>query len=205
MDSRRRPLAVLLPTAVLLGAGLAGCGSSGIGEAAPTATVTVTAPAPAPATPAAPSSGPAPSQEGTGAAALALGPGDFVDVSPADGVDLDVLASPSGNLYCLMSSGEEDAAGGSVSCTASEAGWAVPEEPGCEQDWVATEISLSEQVTTGQCRGDTYADPGAVVLAYGEGWTAGAVSCASREDGITCSDARTGHGFRISRDSYLVF
>lgn len=92
-----------------------------------------------------------------------------------------------------------------IECHVLEAGWSVPEDPGCELDWVGTELFLDTDVYAGACRGDTFLTDEATPLDYGDGWSAGPLSCLSREDGVTCSHSESGHGFRVSRNSYLVF
>jgi hypothetical protein len=42
------------------------------------------------------------------------------------------------------------------------------------------------------------------VLDYGQQLTTGAITCDSEPSGMTCTNASTGHFFRVSRDSYQV-
>ncbi len=42
-------------------------------------------------------------------------------------------------------------------------------------------------------------------MAHGEASTIGAITCISRLDGLTCTHARTGRGFFLSRGSYKQF
>ena len=46
--------------------------------------------------------------------------------------------------------------------------------------------------------------PGLQTLDYGQTHSAGAITCDSEPSGVTCTDAGTGHFFRVSRDSYQV-
>jgi hypothetical protein len=41
-----------------------------------------------------------------------------------------------------------------------------------------------------------------VTLDYGQTKSVGLMTCASEPSGVTCTDASTGHFFRVSRDSY---
>jgi hypothetical protein len=44
--------------------------------------------------------------------------------------------------------------------------------------------------------------PGLWTLGYGQSLAAGKITCDSQSTGMTCSDATTGHYFRVARDSY---
>jgi hypothetical protein len=59
-----------------------------------------------------------------------------------------------------------------------------------------------EVATTGRtvivCHGDTAIDPRARVVAYGNVWRRGGLSCSSKATGLRCSN-RSGHGFFLSR------
>jgi hypothetical protein len=41
-------------------------------------------------------------------------------------------------------------------------------------------------------------------LGYGQTHTEGPIMCDSEATGVTCTDSRTGHFFRVSRDSYQL-
>ncbi|MEA2197247.1 MAG: hypothetical protein QOJ25_1298, partial [Solirubrobacteraceae bacterium] len=48
------------------------------------------------------------------------------------------------------------------------------------------------------CAGDTTLDPSAQPLHYGTNTLVDRFQCASRTNGMTCTDQRTGHGFFIA-------
>lgn len=203
------PSAVLLLAAALVATGAVACGGDAAPESAGVVTVTVTASAPEETTATTappPEPSPTASTDGVdpgGSGDLVALAEDAVDVTPGDGPALPNFGSPSGNIQCVLGGdGEPDSA--YVQCVALEADWAVPEEAGCELDWAPTELSLASDVYAGGCRGDTFLTDEPVVLGYGEAWTLDPITCVSRRDGMTCVDVDTGHGFQISRGSYLV-
>lgn len=53
------------------------------------------------------------------------------------------------------------------------------------------------------CAGDV--EGGGPVLAYGKQIAVGNVHCVSREDGVTCQDVSSGHGFKVSRAAYQLY
>ena len=55
------------------------------------------------------------------------------------------------------------------------------------------------------CAGDTVMNPSDNPLQYGTATSAGALSCDSEADGVTCRNTSTGHGFFLSVQSYRVF
>ena len=52
------------------------------------------------------------------------------------------------------------------------------------------------------CNSDTLRNSALPTLSYGSTCPVNPISCVSRPSGITCSDATSGHYFRVSRDSY---
>jgi hypothetical protein len=108
--------------------------------------------------------------------------------------------SPSGNIGCILYEGN-------ARCDIDKHGWTVPPRP----------ASCPEQVDYGQgltveregkagvvCAGDTAMNAKDPVLGYGEAAEVAGTTCASREDGITCTNAE-GHGFFISVQGYKFF
>ena len=55
------------------------------------------------------------------------------------------------------------------------------------------------------CAGDTARDPSAKPLAYNSDTVVGSFRCASRSDGMTCTNTKTGHGFFIAIQGYRAF
>lgn len=54
------------------------------------------------------------------------------------------------------------------------------------------------------CHGDTIASPGAPVLRYGAAWQGKAMSCASTQAGLRCTNG-AGRGFEMSRARLSLF
>ncbi len=79
----------------------------------------------------------------------------------------------------------------------------VPEPRGsCDLDW--TGFVLDETSAQPECAGDSVYDEGAPVLAYGEHWAKGSITCDSREAGLRCQNG-SGHGFTLARGSSASF
>ncbi len=150
--------------------------------------------------------GDAPATPGTAATGLPdvlLGP-----VSLEPGPDGYVtFQTPSGNIFCGLGA----PVGGtpaSVRCDLLEADYPdVPAVPCDFGDFVPGTASLDAAGTAvvGGCVGDTVVDPNAVELPYGGNARAGDLVCHSAEDGVTCGDLVSGHGFQVSRGAHRVF
>jgi hypothetical protein len=54
------------------------------------------------------------------------------------------------------------------------------------------------------CAGDTVYDSRARILAYGQVWRRGGLTCWSRTVGLRCTNAQR-HGFTLARERYTVF
>jgi hypothetical protein len=126
------------------------------------------------------------------------------------------FASPSGNIRCDLDS--IDSSVPTAMCQISRKTYTVP--PGLPRD----------DVSGGPCPYDRVSDlgrdfrldpgkPGYIrctfsaldsgvgpwpTLAYGHTRSAGTLTCDSEPGGMTCTDSRSGHFFRVSRDSYQV-
>ncbi len=72
----------------------------------------------------------------------------------------------------------------------------------CDLDW--TGFVLDETSAQPECAGDSVYDEGAPVLAYGEHWAKGSITCDSREAGLRCQNG-SGHGFTLARGSSASF
>ena len=114
--------------------------------------------------------------------------------------------SPSGNIMCAIYDDGDIAEG---RCDIAD--WhyqAPPQTQNCEggdfQGGVAT-IAAAGPGIVGVCAGDTVADRTNPVLAYGKNAGLGRFGCHSAENGVTCANLATDHGFRLSRDSYQIF
>lgn len=123
-----------------------------------------------------------------------------VEIGTESTLELDAFQSPSGNIGCILIEGN-------ARCDIDKHGWTPPPRP----------ASCSDQVDYGQgltveregeagvvCAGDTAMNQKAPVLGYGEAAEGDGTVCASRKDGITCTNA-DGHGFFISVQGYKFF
>lgn len=108
--------------------------------------------------------------------------------------------TPSGNIWCLVSDGVDGTNG--VVCEIREHTYTPPPKPtDCPLAWgdrVSLEPGSAPEV---HCHGDTIFEPGTPTLPYGQARSAGPIRCESQPTGVTCTEATTGHFFRISRES----
>jgi hypothetical protein len=116
-------------------------------------------------------------------------------------VHLATFKSPSSNIGCMIIAG-------TARCDIKQKSWSLPPRPSTCPQIVDFGQGL---IVTGSgpghlvCAGDTTLDPSARVLPYNTDTAVGAFRCQSRTDGMTCTDASTGHGFFISIQSYRAF
>ncbi len=94
------------------------------------------------------------------------------------------FASPSGNIACDVFTRDDGTS--FATCDISDATYVAPPKP------------------AGSCHGDSNVVPGLPTLPYGQTRSAGPITCDSEPSGMACTDASTGHYFRISRESYEV-
>ena len=116
--------------------------------------------------------------------------------TPASADDLLFFRSPSGNINCLIATGEFS----EVRCDMIEStpSFTAP-PPDCDLDWGrAFNIGPSDRKGQLACVGDTVIDAGAITLNYGKTISLGSLSCTSEKTGMTCSNP-AGHGFTIAR------
>lgn len=108
--------------------------------------------------------------------------------------------SPSENIDCGMGSLGNKAF---ASCEVADHTWVAPPRPErCEQEW-GDRIELQQGTPpVFICASDTLRANNLPILPYGNAWSMNPLTCASAPAGMTCTDASTGHFFRISRDSY---
>jgi hypothetical protein len=113
--------------------------------------------------------------------------------------------SPSGNIFCDMHTGDD--AKSQTTCIVTEYSWvAPPRSPDCTADehW-GDALSLYQGRAAFNCYHRLPDDPTAgQTLNYGQTLANGAITCQSQPAGITCTDAGTGHFFRIARESYQL-
>jgi hypothetical protein len=110
--------------------------------------------------------------------------------------------SPSGIIVCHMTAAADGT--GAVACDVEDTTYAPPGSGNCDP------FSLDQgSAPNANCHMDVVVPgtpPGhgrAVdVLGYGQTHSLGAITCDSEPAGMTCTDASTGHYFRLSPESY---
>lgn len=107
--------------------------------------------------------------------------------------------SPTGTIGCVFFQG-------SVRCDVAEHTWDLPPRPADCEFGYGQGLSISAGAEPEiVCAGDTTLFGDYPTLAYGESVTVGALRCDSAEDGVTCRDTKSGHGFVVARESYETF
>ncbi|MGV0634823.1 DUF6636 domain-containing protein [Mycolicibacillus trivialis] len=116
------------------------------------------------------------------------------------------FTSPSGNINCAIWESGHDIAP-HVRCDLKERTFAPPPRPtDCAMGPWAKSVTLKRgEPAELRCISDSVISADAVVLEYGREISAEGFDCRSRSDGITCTDATTGNGFRLARDSYEFY
>lgn len=108
--------------------------------------------------------------------------------------------SPTGNIDCGIGLLNNNAF---ALCEIGAHTWIAPPRPSsCEGGW-GDRIGMDQGSSPALgCHTDTLRGTTQPVLGYGKTLAAGPISCDSEPTGMTCTDASTGHFFRISRDAY---
>jgi hypothetical protein len=122
--------------------------------------------------------------------------------SPALAQDLMFFRSPTGNIGCMIATGDWAEA----RCDLRELTTKIPPAPAdCDLDW-GHAFGIGPQDTRGYriCAGDTVADPNAMTLNYGDHIDLGGFRCTSEKTGMTCTNP-AGHGFTIAKGSQTLF
>lgn len=106
--------------------------------------------------------------------------------------------TPSSNVGCVI-------APSIARCDIRERNWdPTPSSAPCDLDY-GQGISLdAEGFAQFVCAGDTTLG-GPATLGYGESAQRGTLRCDSARAGVTCTEARSGHGFFLSRESFRIF
>jgi hypothetical protein len=105
--------------------------------------------------------------------------------------------TPSRNIGCYLDSSQ-------VRCDIRERSWSPPPKPAsCELDW-GQGIVVGETDAEFVCAGDT-ALGGKATLGYGQSAQRGPYLCESAQNGLTCTNTASGHGFFLSKESYRSF
>lgn len=109
--------------------------------------------------------------------------------------------TPSGNIMCWI-------AENTAACSIIDYTYADRQRPAdCSPaEWPSTFWLSEGKPASVDCSDEppgTYTGMRAhVALDYGQTKSVGVMSCASEPSSVTCTDASTGHSFRVSRDSY---
>ena len=125
--------------------------------------------------------------------------------------------SPSGNIACDYQQGwNGDATAGYVSCEVHDHTWVAPPA-------TCTGPDNDRERAQNMTGGDEFAlfggkpaslscywgsgplsTPDKSTLDYGQTLSVGTITCDSETSGVTCTDASTGHFFRVARESYQL-
>ena len=126
----------------------------------------------------------------------------WLSAAPAAADDYLAFHAPSGNIQCMIATGDDPEA----RCDIMEVISAIPARPkDCDLDYGhALGIGAQDMRGTRICAGDTVADPNGLVLAYGEHQAIGGFRCTSQTTGMTCTNP-AGHGFTIAKRAQKLF
>ena len=182
---------------IVLVLALSGCGAG-------TKTVTVTTPT-SPGTTGSSSGGAGlptttTSTSSSGGAGVSTTASTSATSAPTRTVSISTFSSPSGNIGCLIING-------SARCDIRNRHWSPPPHPSsCPPvvDYGQGLIVDTRGNARFVCAGDTALNPSAPPLQYGVDTRVGGLTCASRSDGMTCTNAY-GHGFTIAIQGYRIF
>jgi hypothetical protein len=179
---------------------LTSCGSGEPTNASQPVTVTATVSiAPTEAT----TDAPDPTPTGSSASAGMPEPAGSEEAGPPpiDGpvVDRETFSSPTGNILCTMRFG--------VTCRIGQRDYDdLPRPADCTLDWSADFTIGFDAGEFGVCAGDTpFETATAPPLPYGRTSVLRGRACKSTEEGMTCWDTKSGHGFRVARGDYDLF
>ena len=121
--------------------------------------------------------------------------------TPAFADDFIYFHTPSGNIHCMLMSGDY----ASARCDMQELTQSFPNPPkDCDLDWGdAFEVTQNDRGHV-LCHGDTVMNPDSMELGYGASATLGDFTCTSQKTGMTCTNAQ-GHGFTIAKARQILF
>lgn len=132
----------------------------------------------------------------------------FAQAAPAgaDPGQPNEFRTPSQNITCLLSVGDNPAYN-HVRCEIAQIDYTPPPpSPDCGSfaKSMGHMVFLFQGKPAGfVCPHDSILpDVNVPVLGYGQSMSAGSFNCESTEGGVKCSDATSGHGFRLSRAGY---
>lgn len=122
---------------------------------------------------------------------------------PLAGADGGSFQSPSGNIYCLLGTGNDGT--NRADCQVQHHTYPVPPPGECHLGGWGSQFSLKQgsQVEL-VCQGGVLTGPPMPTLGFGQTRSIGAITCQSEPAGMRCTDNSTGHSFLVSRDSYQL-
>jgi len=126
----------------------------------------------------------------------------LVSSAPALADDLLFFHAPSGNIHCLIATGDYAEA----RCDILQLTSPIPKPPDdCDLDFGhAFGVGLQDVQGYRICAGDTVGDPKGPVLQYGDHIDLGGFRCTSQTTGMTCTNP-AGHGFTIAKRAQKLF
>lgn len=187
--------------AVLLATVLVGAGAFGVTRLLSSGSGTGTGPEVITTGTAGPSMDPTSTPTATPTPPATKDPGTAIDpaTDPRFSATRAAFVSPTTNIACLMTSAE-------VRCDVRERTWTLPPTPAdCQGEFGTGAVLVGSGRGELSCVSDTVAGSSLPTLAYGEAVRLAGVVCTSRDTGMRCENENTGHGFRVSRDTYDVF
>ena len=126
------------------------------------------------------------------------GPIDKISPAPADAIWASLVETPSQNISCEL---HDDA----VSCSIYERNYADAGQEDCANELFSITVGSGQpELACGQEFLGT-ADQSVMTLDYGGSVANDSFACSSAEDGMTCWNQWTGHGFKIARRGYWSF
>ena len=126
----------------------------------------------------------------------------LVVASPALADDALFFRSPSGNINCVLGTGDD----AYVRCDIAEFTPSFSRPPAeCDLDWGDSfEITVTGRKGALGCHGDTAFSEESFTLGYDDVLIFGGFACTSERTGMSCINER-GHGFEISKTKQRVF
>ena len=119
--------------------------------------------------------------------------------------------SPSGNIVCDLT--DQGRGSAHLACSIGDYTYQAPINGETQQpcsdlpNFFNLEQGMQPLIVCdlgGQIRADNLHGAGLRTLGYGQTQSAGAITCDSEPTGMTCTDASTGHFFRVARESYQL-
>ncbi|MGL6210056.1 MAG: DUF6636 domain-containing protein [Paracoccaceae bacterium] len=122
--------------------------------------------------------------------------------TPALADDFMQFQSPTGNIHCLIATGDyAEARCDMIELTPT---YRQP-PPDCDLDWgSAFTVGLASRQGQLACVGDTAINPDSIVLGYGKTLSLGGFDCTSEKTGMTCTNPG-GHGFTLSKAKQRLY